>query len=431
MFRLEDGRSQFYQWDLNRRLIIEDQEITQVHFCNRTDECSLVCDAYTENGIRLVDVPNVLLQSNWRINVYAFDKEYTKHNAVFTVVARTKPADYVYTETEVHTWNELDAKITEVQEGIPDAVEDYLEQNPVEVDLSNYYDKAAVDAKIETIELTPGKDGEPGKDGYTPVKGVDYFDGAPGEDGKDYVLTDADKAEIAGMVDVSGADVEIDGKTIKKTTDGKLQAALNFATDGAYTGAWGGNGSKANTASAFAFGHLAEANTYAAAAFNVGKANGNKSFATGYFTNATGENSAVFGEHTIAQGTDQVVMGKYNLTDKTSALIIGNGNSTTKGNAMTIDFNGNVWAAGEITVGADKKKLITADDVPTPDLTGYATETYVDDAINQALVGDGADLSDYYTKDEVAALGYQTAAQVEAAITTALGNIGVAEEGAY
>jgi hypothetical protein len=436
MFRLEDGRSQFYQWDLNRRLIIADNDITQVHFCNRTDECSLVCDAYTENGIRLVDVPNVLLQSNWRINVYAFDKEYTKHNAVFTVVARTKPADYVYTETEVHTWNELDAKITEVQEGIPDAVEDYLEQNPVEVDLSNYYDKAAVDAKIETIELTPGP---------------------KGEDGKDYVLTDTDKTEIAGMVDVSGADVEIDEKTIKKTSDGKLRTALEFRfTEDQYSpycGAWGGNSSKAHTSAAFAFGHYAEANSYASAAFNVGKANGNKAFATGYFTNAYGENSAVFGESTNAQGTDQVVMGKYNLTDKTSALIIGNGDSTTKSNALTVGFDGNVWAAGEITVGADKKKLITADDVPPPDLTGYATETYVDDAINQALVGDGADLSDYYTKDEVAALGYQTqeqiaalgyqtqeqiaalgyqtAAQVEAAITTALGNIGVAEEGAY
>lgn len=30
-----------------------------------------------------------------------------------------------------------------------------------------------------------GTDGEPGKDGYTPVKGVDYFDGAPGKDGVD------------------------------------------------------------------------------------------------------------------------------------------------------------------------------------------------------------------------------------------------------
>ena len=34
-------------------------------------------------------------------------------------------------------------------------------------------------------------------DGYTPVKGVDYFDGKDGKDGTDYVLTDSDKSEIA------------------------------------------------------------------------------------------------------------------------------------------------------------------------------------------------------------------------------------------
>lgn len=47
-------------------------------------------------------------------------------------------------------------------------------------------------------------DGKDGKDGYTPVKGVDYFDG---ENGKDYVLTEEDKAEIAGIV--PGADVDL------------------------------------------------------------------------------------------------------------------------------------------------------------------------------------------------------------------------------
>lgn len=39
-----------------------------------------------------------------------------------------------------------------------------------------------------------GKNGVDGKDGYTPQKGIDYFDG------KDYVLTDADKTEIANTV---------------------------------------------------------------------------------------------------------------------------------------------------------------------------------------------------------------------------------------
>lgn len=56
-------------------------------------------------------------------------------------------------------------------------------------------------------------DGEDGKDGYTPIKGVDYFDGKDGKDGengKDYILTDADKTEIAeqaaSLIDTALAD---------------------------------------------------------------------------------------------------------------------------------------------------------------------------------------------------------------------------------
>ena len=42
MFKIYDGRSEFYQWDLNRKLIISDPTIDEVHFCNKTDNCSLV-----------------------------------------------------------------------------------------------------------------------------------------------------------------------------------------------------------------------------------------------------------------------------------------------------------------------------------------------------------------------------------------------------
>ena len=38
---------------------------------------------------------------------------------------------------------------------------------------------------IKGVDYFDGKDGQDGKDGYTPVKGVDYFDGTPGQDGKD------------------------------------------------------------------------------------------------------------------------------------------------------------------------------------------------------------------------------------------------------
>lgn len=67
------------------------------------------------------------------------------------------------------------------------------------------------------IAITNGKDGVDGKDGYTPVKGVDYFDGKDGKDGspgKDGVdgktpvkgtdyFTEADKAEmVKSVIDV-------------------------------------------------------------------------------------------------------------------------------------------------------------------------------------------------------------------------------------
>ena len=121
MFKIYDGREYFYQWDLDRKLVVEDPEITEVHFCNRTDNCSLVCETYVEDGVTLANVPNILLQTDWRIHVYAYDGAHTKHDECYDVKSRTKPADYVYTETEVKTWEELEARIKALEEsGVSD-----------------------------------------------------------------------------------------------------------------------------------------------------------------------------------------------------------------------------------------------------------------------------------------------------------------------
>lgn len=120
MFRIYDGRDKFYQWDLDRKLIVADAAIIEVHFCNRVDGCSLVCETYQENGLTVVNVPNILLQNTWWLHVYAYDGTHTKVEELFKVEARTKPDDYVYTETELKTWEELenkiDNKINEVEE---------------------------------------------------------------------------------------------------------------------------------------------------------------------------------------------------------------------------------------------------------------------------------------------------------------------------
>ena len=92
------------------------------------------------------------------------------------------------------------------------------------------------DGSTHTFEVQNGSKGSTGKDGYTPVKGTDYFDGKDGSDGKDgvsvthawngttltvtsasgtssadlkgdtgpaYTLTDADKSSIAEKVDLT------------------------------------------------------------------------------------------------------------------------------------------------------------------------------------------------------------------------------------
>lgn len=354
MFNILDGRKHFYQWDLDRKLIVADKSIEEVHFSNSREGEALICNTYLQGDVLLVDVPNILLQDNWRIVAYAYDENYTKHQEDFEVIKRSKPADYVYTETEVKNYDDLMARIEQIEEnGISDAaveeaIEKYLEENDIrvdltgyateeyvqeqienidipevdlsdyakkseipstaglasekyvqeqiekipepvdevhvganaptdanvkiwvdtdaespvatkeyvqqkvaeaqmggDVDLSNYYTKTEVDAVIEQIELTPGEKGEKGDKGDKgdtgaqgeqgiqgePGKdGKDGQDGAPGKDGvdgKDYVLTEADKQEIAGMVEVSGEDVDLSNYYTKEETTAAINEALN------------------------------------------------------------------------------------------------------------------------------------------------------------------------------------------------------------
>lgn len=142
MFRIYDGRDCFYQWDLDRKLIVEDESITNIHFCNKTGDCSLVVEVYEEDGLRLANVPNILLQDNFRISVYAFDKNYTKHCDVFKVIKRSKPEDYVYTEEEIKVWNELENRIVALEEG------------NIDIDLSAYATKDEIGVKAFPIAET-------------------------------------------------------------------------------------------------------------------------------------------------------------------------------------------------------------------------------------------------------------------------------------
>lgn len=108
MFSIENGRINFFQWDLNQRLVINSDSITEVHYSNRTSECSLITEVYEENGVKYSNIPNILLQTDCRIHIYAVDADHTVYEKTYKVHSRSKPADYVYTETEIKSWENLE-----------------------------------------------------------------------------------------------------------------------------------------------------------------------------------------------------------------------------------------------------------------------------------------------------------------------------------
>lgn len=91
-------------------------------------------------------------------------------------------------------------------------------------------------------------------------------------------------------------------------------------------------------------------------------AEGGRNTASGKYAHAEGWNNIASGKHSHAEGRDntatkdyQHVQGKYSIEDITTngyAHIVGNGTSNTKrSNAHTLDWNGNAWFAGNVSIG--------------------------------------------------------------------------------
>ena len=143
--------SPLYQWDRNRQLRVDSVEIHsgfEVHCCHKDDSTSLVVKPIIEGNAMLVNIPNILLQRYGFLRVFVVVEGDTIFDTSLYVMARPKPDDYIYTETEVYT----------VEKAVEAAMRDAKE--------SGEFD---------------------GADGYTPVKGVDYF-------------TEEDKAELVDEV---------------------------------------------------------------------------------------------------------------------------------------------------------------------------------------------------------------------------------------
>ena len=123
MFKLIDGRTYCYQWDTGQKVTMDGLAPgMQVHFSHLSDNDpnALVVVAKEEDGIVCADVPNILLQTAGIMKIYGYITDgsagYTKTYSPLHVAARAKPADYVYTETELKNYEALQIQISEIKQ---------------------------------------------------------------------------------------------------------------------------------------------------------------------------------------------------------------------------------------------------------------------------------------------------------------------------
>ena len=101
IFKIHDGRTNFWQWDTKQKLIVLDDRITEVRFSNRNMEHSKRRPVYTDNnGVRICNVPDVLLQLPKNLIAYACIKKddgtcSTVKAVKFAVLQQPIPSNYI------------------------------------------------------------------------------------------------------------------------------------------------------------------------------------------------------------------------------------------------------------------------------------------------------------------------------------------------
>jgi hypothetical protein len=169
------------------------------------------------------------------------------------------------------------------------------------------------------------------------------------------------------------------------------------------------------------------------------------SHSEGYHTNAKAQASHTEGVHTKAEQMGshaegyyttancqyQHVQGKYNIVDNENkyAHIVGNGSGEwnsdfgtySRSNAHTLDWEGNAWFAGKVSIGTNETTLATEEYVKNEiakaslegdgeiDLTGFASKSDIPTKISQ-LTNDSGYItsipSEYVTESELTAKKY-------------------------
>lgn len=100
LFKIYDGRTNFWQWDTGQKLIVLDDTVDQVHFSTKDMTHALVTEVRTnDDGIRVCNIPDIILTLPKNLVAYAYildsNKTRTVRSVKFPVIPRPIPDNYI------------------------------------------------------------------------------------------------------------------------------------------------------------------------------------------------------------------------------------------------------------------------------------------------------------------------------------------------
>lgn len=113
---LDDGRTELWQWDTGRKIVVDDKSVSEVHYSKYSS-----IQAITRKVIDgKAEIPNFLLQDTHAVTAYAYsgsiENGYTMAEKTFNVVKKPKPANYVETEEDKAILAKLKEEIGDLSE---------------------------------------------------------------------------------------------------------------------------------------------------------------------------------------------------------------------------------------------------------------------------------------------------------------------------
>lgn len=113
---LDDGRTELWQWDTGRKIVVDDKSVSEVHYSKYSSTQAITRKVI--NG--KAEIPNFLLQDTHDVTVYAYsgsiENGYTMAEKTFNVTKKPKPANYVETEEDQAILAKLKAEIGDLSE---------------------------------------------------------------------------------------------------------------------------------------------------------------------------------------------------------------------------------------------------------------------------------------------------------------------------